>query len=568
MLAALLAPAGGGGGLLGPAAEAQPPTAVLVFPAAAGRLDTGVFVARGETVKINADGEWTMWAGHYGLSNALGHRYRQGVYFWGQLMARVGGGGEIAIGTGRSFAASDSGELILYPNTGDLGIPAGDGQLTITIWGGRPVSAVVAELSAAGQAVTVPAAGEGVITDLWVEAGQPLRVDAFGQWRMFDGGPLLGPEGDPRRNLADGTAWGRLTARVGGPSFADSEPVSVGAQSVWRPTTSGLLALQAAVGEYAGHPREGSLTVIVRGAQPATEAQKAAAERAAQDRQRLLACLRLRQYRRHLRLGELAASPALMKAAQAHAEYLAAAGRLGHDEQPTVQGYTGVGAFDRAVDMGFRGRLLNEGIHGYTDGLMAIDGLWNTIHQRLALTDPTANVVGVGVAKGAVAAFVVLTGSVQAPATKPTVRAKQADAATWPADGEVGATTRWSGLEEPSALPAGATGPFGPPLSLTILSGEIERLEQAVLLDGHDRPLPTYALGPELDPGHHTVCLVPQAPLATDESFTCRFKVIVGGVARTADWRFSTGSGTLSPFVAPRLGDPANPTFSLDRANH
>ncbi|NUQ01279.1 MAG: hypothetical protein HUU35_15640, partial [Armatimonadetes bacterium] len=259
----------------------------FTFAAAQERLDTGLYVQRGERLEIEARGSWTMWAGHYGRSNADGHRYRAGVYGWGRLMARVGSGEEISIGTHKAWTSPNEGLLVLYPNLGELGLRGGEGQLEIDVTGGTRVEQVIASLSKAGECVTVPA--DGTMTDLYVEEGQLVTIHAFGEWRMFEHGPLLTPDGDLTRRLPDGTPWGRLVARVGAPTFSVGETYPTGARRELRPARSGMLELSPAVGPYAGHARSGNLTVVVRGARRASPEDRAAAQRAAADYERSLA---------------------------------------------------------------------------------------------------------------------------------------------------------------------------------------------------------------------------------------------------------------------------------------
>lgn len=553
--------------LLGVLLLAGPPTGepvVLTFPAATGRLDTGLYVTRGESLSFEATGEWTMWDGHFGRSNALGHRYRVGLYGWGQLMARIGSGAEVAIGTRKTFTAADSGALYLYPNLGTAGMPAPAGELQVGIRGGRPVGTVIDALAAQGIKLTLPA--DGAFVPVWVDPDHDVRFDVFGEWTMYEGGRPLTANGDAALRLPDGAPLGQLQVRCAGPTFGYGDWQPVGSQRTWHPRRAGLLELRPAVGPYAGHTRGGSLTVIVRGGHGATEAEAAVAARGAQDYERGMAYLRLCQYRRQLLLPRPACSPALMKAAQAHAEYLAARDTRGHAEDPPTLGYTGAGPLERALAMGFplragdplAGAILGEGLHGYTDGLRAIDGLWATVGQRAVMADPAATEVGVGVASGRQPVCVLLLG------TRPGALPKHSVAAAWPSDGQSGVAPSWSGREEPAVLPDDVPRPVGPLLSLT-LEGKVEQVSPAELSDERDHKLPVLQPSPVTVKLGTTVYVVPRAPLRSQQTYHLSLAAVVDGQPRTFAWRFITGSGALPPLAAPRLDDPANPPLSLDR---
>ena len=543
-----------------PAAAPTPAEATLTMPASGGRLSTGLYVQRGESVSVAADGAWTMWAGHFGRSNALGHRYRVGLHGWGQLMARVGDGPEIAVGTAKTFTSATAGPLFLFPNTGDAGMPAPEGELRVTIRGGQPVDQVVAALAADG--VQVEATASGGVAPVYVEAGREVRLDAFGEWTMYEGGEPVSADGDPRRRLPDGTRWGRLSVRVGGPSFGVGPWQAVGSQGVYRPVRSGLLELAPAVGHFAGHTRAGTLTVVVRGGQPATDERRRAAETAAQDYERESGCVRLAQYRKLLGVPEPVCSPPLMKAAQAHAEYLAARSQRGHLEDPPTLGYTGRAPLDRATAMGFKGQMVTEAVHGLTDALVAVDSLWNTLGQRPALADPGALSVGVGVARGKTAAFVLLVGVAADQTAKPGPRSA---AAVYPADAQRGLPLAWSGLEEPPVLPADLPRPLGPPVSLST-NLEDAAFDDPRLLDRLEQRVPTTLVGPVTTPGGTTLLLVPLAPLRPNETYRARVSLRAGETRRVVEWRFTTGATDLPPLPAPHLGDPTNPPVRLDRA--
>lgn len=546
--------------LLWLAVHASADPAVFKIAAADGRLNTGLFVRRGETISIEASGRWTMWGGHFGLSNAFGHRFRVGQYGWGQLMARVGAGAELAVGTRLTWTSAVAGLLVLYPNTGEYGVRDGQGELTVRVTGGRPIEEEIVSYGPDVIRITVPADSDGVVTDVVVDSRQPVQIDAFGEWRMHETGPPLPPEGDLTRLLSNGIPWGRLVAQLGGPSFAVGQSYPVGQSALLRPELGGVLHLRANVGEYAGHRREGALLVTIRGVRRGTPDELVAADRAAQDYERSRAFLRYHQYRLRLRLPEVRCDAALMRAAQAHAEYLARTGAVGHEETPGEPGFTGATPAERAEAAGLDGELAAEAVHGYTDGVEAVDGLWRTVYHRLGFLDARATRVGVGIASGRRPACVVLTGvPTQADKSDPPPAAVM-----FPKDQQTGVPVAWNGIEQPSPFAEPPAGPVGFPLSLTLTDGEVDGPVSADLRDARGNPVPAMVISPQNDPHRllrATVAVVPTAPLQPLTSYGCRVRI----GHQTYTWSFTTGTGG-SPILPPvTLGAPANPPIDLGR---
>lgn len=539
----------------------------LEFPASAGRLVTGLYIHRGDELHITAEGQWTMWDGHFAPVNAAGHRYRTKNINWGRLTARVGTSPEVAVGTERTWSALEPGELVLYPFLGDLGLKAPSGTLQITIEGGTPTADVIQQLASEGVKLTLPAAGEPLITNLWVDPGKDVSIDAFGEWRMWPLGEPLTASGDFGRRLVSGVPWGRLLARVGGPQFATEPDYEIGVSRTIRPERGGLLELRPAVGEYGGYPRSGELTVVVRGARHAEDRLVAKAGRDAADYERSIGFLRLHQARRALGLPDAACDAALMRAAQAHADYLAAHGG-GHDEVEGQSGFTGVSAADRAKAAGFAGEVIGELIHGYTSGLEAVDGLWGTIYHRVPLLDPAATAYGVGVAKGERTAYVVVAGVPAAP-PEATATARLADVAVFPVADQVRVPTSWSGVEIPSPLDPSVPRPVGYPLSITLTRADIAEVVEASLSTARKVDVPIWVVAPGSDPARllrASAFLVPEEPLDPETGYVVdvTLKTTAGDEVKHT-WGFTTGLGQRPFLTVPRLGHPANPPLDLGR---
>lgn len=533
------------------AAPSEPRQETFVFPAEAGRIYTGIYIERGERVKITADGAWTMWAEEFGRSNAIGHRFRVGNFGWGRLMGRVGSGEELSVGTSLDWTSSESGVLVLYPNVGDYGIRGGDGALTITVTGGTPLEEHLERLAADGARVSVPADTRGLITDVYVRQGDEISIDAFGEWRMYEDGPLVTAAGDLSRRLADTTPWGRLTARVGGPTFAGGEDYDLGEGRIIRPRRNGLLELRPKVGPYAGHRRSGRIEVIIRGGTPADERLRAAAATEAASYERALGFLHVHQYRRHLSLAPSYAEPALMRAAQAHAEALA---RGEADELRP-----------RLGEEGFAGELTGVAVHGYTDGVAAVDGFWRAPYHRAMIAEPDARAVGVGVARGERAAFVLLLGrSENAPAHQVPVP----EVALFPKAGQTNVTTSWTGRSDPSPFPEPPPGAVGFPASATFTTTTVTAIRSARMADTRGQQVACLPLGPGADPHdrlRRTVFVLPLAPLTQLETYEVQMAVDTPDGPREVSWRFTCGLDREAVLPAPQLNQPSNPVIDLGR---
>ncbi|MCC7495460.1 MAG: CAP domain-containing protein [Fimbriimonadaceae bacterium] len=546
----------------GPAPETVHP---FEFAAAQGRLDTGLWVERGESIEVKASGAWTMWAGHYGKSDANGHRFRVGVHSWGRLMGQLGSGQPVAIGTQRQWLASESGQLVLFPHTGAYGLRGGDGALKIEVIGGRPVSEVLSKLAAEGTQVTLPAGSNGLITDLYASPDEVIQIDAFGWWTMFDGGPLWTADGDINRLVGNSIPWGRLVARFGGPTFSLSEDYAIGQSRAIRSGLGGILALFPQTAEFAGHVRSGELQVVVRGGRPATAADRLRSLQQTTDRERSIAFLRLHKLRHSLSLPAAWCSPELMRAAQAHAEYLAARGQESHAEQPGEAGFSAATPAERAKAAGFDGSAVTELIHGYTEGQRAIDGLWATVYHRMPLLDPAATAIGIGIAGGKAPVCVVLSG---VPATQRPDITKVPELATYPQDQQVQIPTTWNGLEEPSALAADAARPVGYPISATLTTTNIQKVLVARLADLDGVEVPCHLLAPGSDPQQMlraSAFLVPREPLKRQETYQVMVRLAGEQGVFTKQWRFTTGYGSTPLAGDAQLGNPSNPAIVLGR---
>jgi uncharacterized protein YkwD len=217
-------------------------------------------------------------------------------------------------------------------------------------------------------------------------------------------------------------------------------------------------------------------------------------------------------------------------AAQHHAEYLARAGAIGHDETPGGPGFTGATVRDRLAAQGYTDATASEVAASSDSGTEDVRFLWDLPYHRLGLMHPQAVVAGWGHAEigghTATVGVIVFDFAVTAP-----------DRVRSPAGGQRVAGS-WAGQESPDALPAGASRPVGYPLMVVYSGARPVDLRAARLTDsgGYDVAVSVVPQIYERD----YVAIVPVAPLATGARYHLRLDLTVSGTHTVDEWDFET----------------------------
>jgi uncharacterized protein YkwD len=217
-------------------------------------------------------------------------------------------------------------------------------------------------------------------------------------------------------------------------------------------------------------------------------------------------------------------------AAQHHAEYLARAGIIGHDETSGEPGFTGASVRDRLAAQGYAGATASEVAASSDTGTEDVRFLWDLPYHRLGLMHPHAVVAGWGHADiGGHTATVGVIVFDFTPAALERVRS--------PAAGQR-VTGSWAGEESPDALPPGASRPVGYPVMVVYSNAAQVDLRSAKLTDasGHDIAVSAVPQIYERD----YVAVVPTAPLAAGASYRVRLELSVGGSDVVEEWEFET----------------------------
>ena len=217
-------------------------------------------------------------------------------------------------------------------------------------------------------------------------------------------------------------------------------------------------------------------------------------------------------------------------AAQHHAEYLARAGIIGHDETAGEPGFTGASVRDRLAAEGYTDATASEVAASSDTGTEDVRFLWDLPYHRLGLMHPHAVIAGWGHAEiGGHTATVGVIVFDFTPAALERVRS--------PAAGQHVAGA-WAGEESPDALPPGASRPVGYPVMVVYSNAAQVDLRSAKLTDASGRDI-TVSVVPQIYERDY-VAVVPSAPLAAGASYRVRLELSVGGSDIVEEWEFET----------------------------
>jgi uncharacterized protein YkwD len=217
-------------------------------------------------------------------------------------------------------------------------------------------------------------------------------------------------------------------------------------------------------------------------------------------------------------------------AAQHHAEYLARAGAIGHDERAGEPGFTGASVSDRLAAQGYAGATASEVAASSDTGTEDVRFLWDLPYHRLGLMHPHTAVAGWGHAEigGHTATVGVLVFDFAAAAPE-RVRS--------PAAGQR-VTGSWAGDETPDALPPGASRPAGYPVMVVYSSARSIDLRSAKLTDASGRDVAVSVVPQIYERDYAGV--VPTAPLPAGGRYRVRFELSVAGSDVVDEWEFET----------------------------
>ena len=246
---------------------------------------------------------------------------------------------------------------------------------------------------------------------------------------------------------------------------------------------------------------------------------------------------KINTFRADIGLPSLKAHPALMQAAQAHADYYVAnrndpnSGSL-HTEVPGKPGYTGRTIGQRSRAAGYTLGWVDE-TFGFLPPAGTLEWALSTVFHRYMFVHPSAVDVGYGwaFADGTQAAVfnVGLSPQHTAPVPLPSVV---------PRDGASGVPWAWDGAEWPDPAP-GIERPLGPPITLIFgLGDRIEWGAATVSQAGKSQ----VALARSTSAWRRALALIPHAPLARSSRYHVRVEGVRNGTPFAIETHFTTRS--------------------------
>lgn len=261
------------------------------------------------------------------------------------------------------------------------------------------------------------------------------------------------------------------------------------------------------------------------------------------------AVARANEYREKIGMSPLAAHPALVTAAQNHANYRLqnyadqSAWEFGaHGEVEGKPGFTGKWPSDRIKAAGFPWSGGAEVMHGLGDPTGSVDGWISTVYHRFSILDPYHDYIGYGYHSGAPVSVDVMDFG-----TGPTPNGRWISAVphplAYPADGQTDVPTQWDGGEVPSPLPPGVQGPVGYPFTLQAVGGKMT-ISQAELRTAAGAVVATHPNPADCAAGR-CLALMAVNPLAPNTTYVVSATGDVEGVPFQREWRFTTGAASV-----------------------
>jgi hypothetical protein len=230
--------------------------------------------------------------------------------------------------------------------------------------------------------------------------------------------------------------------------------------------------------------------------------------------------------------------PDISKGCSLHAQYLAKNSNhpstkgLGiHNEDPKLPGYTEEGEKS--------GKFSN--VVETVDPVNLVDWCMASLFHRVPVLDPKLTKVGFGYAKGGkLGGYVVLD----------TVTSREGkEAATpiiYPIDKQKEVPLLFAQGENPSPIPEGKPDKAGYPVTVFFALDAEVKLVSASLKDSAKKDVPVWLSSPDMpaagrkDYQRNTICLIPQAPLRPNTSYTITVKALVDKQEWSKTWSFST----------------------------
>ena len=245
---------------------------------------------------------------------------------------------------------------------------------------------------------------------------------------------------------------------------------------------------------------------------------------------------RINTYRAWIGIGPLRMDPALMEAAQSHADYwLRNNGNMPglHNQTPGAPGFTGATMRDRAANFGYSGSI-NENV-GLSGSMVAtVDWSIQTINHRLTLIDPRYTDIGFGAVNtesGGGMETIKLGTHSWSNTAEPTWQA-------WPVDGTTNVGHSYLG-SAPSPF-GNVPYPVGYPITLKYHGGgSVEFHSASLQANGSEVPILSGVGDGWLS--RNTMMILATDPLQPNTTYQVTVSATANGDTRTHSWSFQTG---------------------------
>lgn len=512
-------------------------TNATVFPINK-QQSSGVYVRKGESIKINVKGEWSLWdkykpvggEGHPFNANELGN--------WGVLLGRIGNGDIFVIGKGSEIKSTNDGLLYLFPNKGKYLIQNPSGSLNVTIVGGISIEEWTNSLLSRGKKIEFDPKNGFVNTKLYIKEGTTLEIYAIGYWTMWDGVyPEVNAEG--HEFIANGIPWGKLIGGIGSSYGLNNYTFQVGEKNIIKVEKSGLLTLYPHISDYVAL-KNGKMDIYIIGGTDATDEDiKRIDIEIRKDIEKVM-LERVNSYRKSLGLPDIVINESLSNCAFGHAKYLAINKVFTREQEQGKPEFTGVSFEDRLKNSGFTGRAREMFCQTSVDD-NPLELFFNSVYQRLRLMNPEINSFGYGsyrVEDDLIHVFNFGYIGENDPPVK-------WDVIKYPNDNATNINPVWNGLENPDPLPLGTPKPVGMPISI-LFKDQIKSVIKAELKDRDGKIIDAFLIYPGNDINNkqiNSITIIPKMMLNKFTKYTVNIEVELGanGEKKTFNWNFETG---------------------------
>jgi uncharacterized protein YkwD len=515
----------------------NPAVKVIIMPQDK-KQSTGVYLKKGDKVKIKVSGKWSLWD-KYDQVGGEGHQFVVDGFNWGALMGVIGDNSEpFIIGNAIDFTSQNEGVLYLYPNKGNYKIENPSGSLEVNIDGGIEIEKFKKQISGrAKKFLYDPKQGE-LLTNLYFKKGDIAEIYAFGEWSMWQD-VYSNVTAGGHKFIANGVNWGKLYGGIGSTYGEFLEYFPIGEKAVYKVNSQGLLTMYPFLDDYESNPG-GFLEIYIIGGRESTDKDKIDIDNLIRQNNELNIVAKINQIRSLCGLDGLQINPAFSKTSYDHAKYMVANNSFDRDEDETKPLFTGKTLQDRLKLQNFEGN--SRELFCQTDNAdKALDMIMDSTYHRLRLLDPRLKYIGYGFYKSGMNSINVFDLGYM----NDSEQEKDWETIAYPVNEQTEVKVSWDGNESPDPLPNGTNKPLGYPVSI-LFKKEIKKIIKAEILDNNNKPVNCFMISPFTDLNNkqiNGIILVPKKTLDFNTRYTVNIKIKYADEDKDYTWTFITKTG-------------------------